>query len=207
MANQIIGIGSTANDGTGDSLRVSFDKTNDNFSELYTLLGDGTTLGSIVSSLSSGNNISVNSTIGDITVSVSDNISVGGSITAVDYYGSGSNLTGVGSTLDVSTNSLVVSGITTLGIVTGATSVQATDFYGKVHGNGGAISAINADNITAGTLPTNRFPNPLPELDGSALVDGKWTIGADGTNNYTFTGIGFTETTACLLYTSDAADE
>jgi len=196
MANQIIGIGSTANDGTGDSLRVSFDKTNDNFNEVYTLLGDGTTLGSIVSSLSSGNNIDLSSSVGEVSISVSNDISIGGSITAVDYYGSGVNLTGVGSTLDISTNSLVVSGITTLGIVTGATSVQATDFYGKVHGNGGAISAINADNITAGTLPNNRFPNPLPELDGSALVDGKWTIGADGTNNYTFTGIGFTETTA-----------
>ena len=184
MANQIIGIGSTANDGTGDSLRVSFDKTNDNFSELYTLLGDGTTLGSIVSSLSSGNNIDLLSNTGQVTVSVSNdislnNVSVGGSVTAVDYYGSGVNLTGVGSTLDISTNSLVVSGITTLGIVTGATSVQATDFYGKVHGNGGDISAINADNIASGTLPTNRVPNPLPEIDASALVDGKCTIGAD----------------------------
>ena len=186
MANQIIGIGSIANDGTGDSLRISFDKTNDNFNEVYTLLGDGTTLGSIVSSLTSGSNISLNSNTGQVVVSVSDNISVGGSITGTTYYGSGSNLTGVGSTLDISTNSLVVSGITTLGIVTGATSVQATDFYGKVHGSGESITNINPTNIASGALP---------ELDGSALVDGKWTIGADGTNNYTFTGIGFTETT------------
>ena len=31
--------------------------------------------------------------------------------------------------------------------------------------------------------------------DGSGLVDGRWTLGADGTNNYTFTGVGFTQTT------------
>ena len=31
--------------------------------------------------------------------------------------------------------------------------------------------------------------------DGSDLVDGKWTLGADSSSNYTFTGIGFTQTT------------
>lgn len=35
MAKQSIGIGTTANDGTGDTLRVAFDKTNDNFNEVY----------------------------------------------------------------------------------------------------------------------------------------------------------------------------
>lgn len=35
MAKQVIGIGSTANDGTGDTLRDAFDKVNDNFNEVY----------------------------------------------------------------------------------------------------------------------------------------------------------------------------
>lgn len=35
MARQIINIGTTANDGTGDPLRTAFDKINDNFVELY----------------------------------------------------------------------------------------------------------------------------------------------------------------------------
>jgi len=35
MAKQTIGIGSSANDGTGDALRVAFDKVNDNFDEVY----------------------------------------------------------------------------------------------------------------------------------------------------------------------------
>lgn len=35
MAKQIINIGTVANDGTGDTLRNSFDKSNDNFTELY----------------------------------------------------------------------------------------------------------------------------------------------------------------------------
>lgn len=35
MAKQSIGIGTTANDGTGDALRTAFDKVNDNFDEVY----------------------------------------------------------------------------------------------------------------------------------------------------------------------------
>lgn len=39
MAKQIINIGTTANDGTGDALRNAMDKTNDNFTELYGATG------------------------------------------------------------------------------------------------------------------------------------------------------------------------
>ena len=35
MAKQVINIGTTANDGTGDKLRAAFIKANDNFTELY----------------------------------------------------------------------------------------------------------------------------------------------------------------------------
>ena len=43
MAYQAVGIGSSANDGTGDTLRVGIDKVNDNFVEIYTALGAGST--------------------------------------------------------------------------------------------------------------------------------------------------------------------
>jgi len=46
MAYQALGLGSTANDGTGDDLRTGGDKINDNFVELYTALGSGTALSS-----------------------------------------------------------------------------------------------------------------------------------------------------------------
>jgi hypothetical protein len=36
MAKQTINVGTTANDGTGDTLRASFVKVNENFTELYT---------------------------------------------------------------------------------------------------------------------------------------------------------------------------
>jgi len=44
MAKQTIGLGVSANDNTGDSLRVGGEKVNDNFNELYSSLGNGSTL-------------------------------------------------------------------------------------------------------------------------------------------------------------------
>ena len=44
MAKQSINRGTAANDGTGDNLRAGAAKINENFDELYNVLGDGTTL-------------------------------------------------------------------------------------------------------------------------------------------------------------------
>ena len=46
MAKQSINIGSSANDGTGTTIRAGGDLINDNFNELYNYLGDGTNLNS-----------------------------------------------------------------------------------------------------------------------------------------------------------------
>ena len=53
MAYQAIGLGAAADDGTGDTLRIGADKVNDNFVELYTLLGDGSSLTSGISATAS----------------------------------------------------------------------------------------------------------------------------------------------------------
>jgi len=47
MAKQTINIGTIADDGTGSTIRAGGDIANDNFNELYTLLGNGTTLYSL----------------------------------------------------------------------------------------------------------------------------------------------------------------
>jgi len=44
MAQQIIDIGVQGNDGTGDSIRASFDKVNKNFNEIYAIFGGGGTI-------------------------------------------------------------------------------------------------------------------------------------------------------------------
>ena len=44
MTKQVISTGSSANDGTGDTLRQAGTKINANFTEIYNLVGDGTNL-------------------------------------------------------------------------------------------------------------------------------------------------------------------
>ena len=88
MAKQTIGIGSAANDGTGDPLRSAFDKINDNFSEIYTELG-----GSSLSSLSlSGNALISDVTNSDINITpngtgvviINSNLEVKGTTTEIN---------------------------------------------------------------------------------------------------------------------------
>ena len=41
MSKRVINIGNAPNDGTGDPLRTGLSKVNDNFTEIYNILGDG----------------------------------------------------------------------------------------------------------------------------------------------------------------------
>lgn len=88
MAKQTIGIGSAANDGTGDPLRTAFDKINDNFDEIYTELG-----GSSLSSLSlSGNALISDVANSDINITpngtgmviINSNLEVKGTTTEIN---------------------------------------------------------------------------------------------------------------------------
>jgi hypothetical protein len=54
MAKQNINIGANANDGTGDTVRVAFDKTNQNFTEIYGNPLIGATSGTVPSSTHTG---------------------------------------------------------------------------------------------------------------------------------------------------------
>ena len=92
MAKQDVNIGVEGNDGTGDSIRESFRKTNENFQELYAVFGQGgqisfTTLGDTPSTVQSGKILTTNaagtaidySTIGsnsDLDAATADSVSV-----------------------------------------------------------------------------------------------------------------------------------
>ena len=54
MAKQSLGLGASANDNTGDTLRAGGDKINDNFTEIYTAIGNGTNLNISLSNPASG---------------------------------------------------------------------------------------------------------------------------------------------------------
>ena len=69
MAYQSLGLGSSANDGTGDDLRTGGDKINDNFVEIYTKLGNGAALTSDTVALLTATQTLTNKTLTSPTVS------------------------------------------------------------------------------------------------------------------------------------------
>ena len=69
MAKLGISTGSQPNDGTGDTLLSGAEKVNANFTEVYTLCGDGTNLApGIVTAIAAGDNISVSGASGQVTI-------------------------------------------------------------------------------------------------------------------------------------------
>jgi len=91
MARQGINTGTAPNDGTGDTLFVAGDKTNDNFIELYDLLGNGNVLApGVVTSITAGSNISLSGSTGQVQI------------------------TGIAATNNVATNTLTVAGVSSV---------------------------------------------------------------------------------------------
>ena len=78
MAYQPLGLGSAANDGSGDDLRTGGDKINDNFVEIYTKLGNGSALSSDTVALLTATQTMTNKTLTAPTI----NGVVGGTTTS-----------------------------------------------------------------------------------------------------------------------------
>ena len=128
MAIQTIGIGTVADDGTGDSLRAAGDKINDNFSEIYTALGDGSSLTS--TAITALNNATAN-----------ELVTVGATTTELDAE---ANLTFDGSTLAVTGNITA----TTITLSNDAGLLVPND------GNIGSASANDAMQISSAGIVT-----------------------------------------------------
>lgn len=161
MAKQIVNIGTSANDRTGDSLRSAFNKINENFTELYTELGinDDADLnlgafefaGSVMTTTDSSpitiaQNLSVTSDItvgGDIIPNVTEEHNLGSSTHRFrDLYLSGSTIDLGGTTLSVVGGELQLSGIkipTTTDLESSTGDITFTDT---------TISAPDDENIT-----------------------------------------------------------
>ena len=139
MALQSLGLGTTAGDGTGDSIRDGGDKINDNFSEIYTLLGTGTALSSGISATATVVTLAAPSITGaasfaDGSVSAPAITNIGDSNTGIFFSAADTVSVTTGGTKRVDIDS---SGIT----VTGALAVSSTSAFS---GN-----ASHADNVKA----------------------------------------------------------
>jgi hypothetical protein len=117
MAKQTINIGSSPNDGTGSNLRDGGDLINDNFNEIYSAIGDGTTLtaGTFLTTVNSEtvtnkNLSSLTNTFPTITLvddtSTTQSISLGESFTFIG--GSGITTSILGNTITFDTDGSIV---------------------------------------------------------------------------------------------------
>jgi hypothetical protein len=144
MTRQVINVGATANDGTGDGLRTAYIKCNDNFQELYNTTQTPIQIVNGTSSMAVANSANVT-------------ISIAGSSNIVNFAGTVTEFTG---NIDVSTdlnvgNSLTITQDVTIGdqlIITGTLgSNLIPDGNGtRILGSSGARwSEINSVTINA----------------------------------------------------------
>ena len=102
MAKQTINIGSIADDGTGSTIRAGGDITNDNFNELYTLLGDGSTLYSLTFPNATDTVVArdTNDTLTNKTIAIASNTITGTIFSIVDESSTSSSIN-VGESLKI----------------------------------------------------------------------------------------------------------
>jgi hypothetical protein len=136
---------------------------------------------------------------------LSGNINVAGVITASSFVGSGEGLTGVASTDNIQTatsakflsnvnvsgittlTTLQVTGLTTVGVVTGGTSISAGVFYG----DGSALTGIDASTLKSGSdVKAQANPNGIV-ITGVATAS---SFVGDITGNVTGNATGLTGT-------------
>ena len=135
MAYQSIGLGTSEGDGTGDTLRIGGDKVNDNFVEIYTLLGTGSALSSGISATASvvtlaGPSITGVASFADGSVSAPSITNTGDTNTGI-YFGAADTVnvtTGGTKRIDIDSSGLDVTGnVTATGTVEPAGDTAAGD--------------------------------------------------------------------------------
>ena len=191
MAYQSIGLGTTAGDGTGDTIRGGGDKINDNFVEIYTLLGTGSALTSGISATSSvvtlaGPTITGVASFADGSNSAPSITNTGDTNTGI-YFGAADTVnvtTGGTKRVDIDSSGLDVTGnVTATGTVEPAGDTAAgdnaaigyTSAEGLILTGQGSTSDITLKNdadATVFTVPTGTddilFPDSARILMGAS---------------------------------------
>ena len=169
MAYQSLGLGTTAGDGTGDNIRAGGDKINDNFEEIYTLLGTGTALTSGISATAS-------------VVTLTSSVLAGPSITGVASFPDGSvSAPSITNTGDTNTG-IFFSAADKVNVTTGGTERVEIDSSGL-----DVTGAITATSTITGT--TLEATGDTAAGDNAALgytaAEGLILTGQGSTNDVT----------------------
>ena len=161
MGKQTINVGSTANDGTGSSIRVGGQITNSNFSEIYSGLGDGSTLSFDLNTQTptNGQALVFNAASGKFRPGTASAVST---FTVAGDGGSDQTITTGSDTLTIQGGT----GITTTGVATDILSVAIDATVTTLTGS----QTLTNKNLTAST---NTF-NPITFVDDSSTAS---TIG------------------------------
>ena len=194
MARQVINVGSTANDGTGDGLRTAYIKCNDNFQELYN------TTQTPIAIVNGTSNMAV-------AESANVTVSIAGSANVVNFAGSITEFTGnadisgdlaIGNSLTITQDvtvgdQLIITGTIGSNIIPdgnntrdlGSSSARFKDIYlsgssivlGDIvlkAGTGNVLDIFGADGTTPGTINptiTNGTSNiQIPTADGNVEI-------------------------------------
>ena len=168
MALQSINIGTAANDGTGDNLRVGGDKINDNFSEIYTAFGNGSSLSSLAVTALNGATANELVTVGSTTTELDAeaNLTFDGSTLAVSGNVTIANAGNIGSVGDTDAIAIASGGAVTF-------SQRDVHSSGITIADGGEIgSASDTDAITISADGVATFSQRDVHSSGITVADG-----------------------------------
>ena len=172
MSKLGINTGSSANAGDGDSLLSGAIKINSNFNELYTALGDGSTLSNPVTSIVAGTNVSVSSSTGDVTINATASGGGGG----VDIQDEGVALATTATTLNFVGNGVVASGTGTTKTITisgggsGGAGIDVQD-----EGVALATTATTLNFVGGGVVASGTGATKTITISGGGGSGGTWT--------------------------------
>ena len=222
MAKQGISTGTNPNDGTGDSLLTGAVKINDNFDELYTYLGNGSSLnyiGGRWSNTSIGintlSNVGVGTTNPTSALTVTGDGKVTGVVTATTFIGNVTgavtgnvvgnvtgDVTGTASTAQglTGTPTISVTDVSASGKVSAGGSVTGASIHGStIHGSGNALTGI-VTFINPGTNISLSGNQGQVTINATSAT-GYFEKNVTGINTSTFVGIGTTTATSALTVT------
>lgn len=213
MARQGINTGTSPNSGTGDTLLDGGVKINDNFIEVYGLLGDGTNLApGIVTSIQAGDNISVSAATGQVTITGSANTSavlantltVLGISTLGSANGIGTVTVGIGTTALLVDGSARVTGVLTVG--QDSITIDGRDATGPfIHvgsgltltGSAGAEVIMVGPNIMMDSASGIITASGMT-VGGQTITGNPWITNDAGINTTSSVGIGTTNPAAAV---------